>query len=669
MQGNKSARIQFNIENQSHQNPMKLSVVIVNYNVRYFLEQCLYAALKAAEKVSTEIIVVDNDSVDGSCQMVEEKFPQVKLISNRENLGFSKANNQAIRISGGEYVLLLNPDTVVEEDSFLKIVDFMDRTPDAGGLGVKMIDGKGRFLPESKRGLPTPSVAFWKMFGFSKLFPRSKYFSRYHLGFLPNDRIHEVEVLAGAFMLLRRETLDKVGLLDEEYFMYGEDIDLSYRITLGGYKNYYFPETTIIHYKGESTKKGSINYVRVFYNAMIIFARKHFSKGNARRYALLINLAIYFRALLSLTARFFKAALLPVLDALLIYIGFAVLLPNWEAYKFERGYYPPEYLHVAVPVYVLIWISCIWLSGGYQKNIQFGRIFKGLLWGTLSILVFYSLVDESMRYSRALLLLGSVWAFLFLPAARYLLSRFSFFNLNLEMRKLKRVAVVAGEAESKRIEGLISQSGMKIEVVGFVWPGETAHHQNYLGSLHQIREIIRINRIDELIFSSEDMSSQEIIRIMLELSELNVDYKIAPPESMSIIGSNSISTAGDLYVVDINSIARENNRQNKRMLDFVLSFFFLVLSPVLLLLVKEPGGLLSNIFRVFAGRLSWVGYCKGELSHLPKLREGVLSPESIFPETVSGKKRNELNILYAKNYRMANDLEIVRKAWRNIGKS
>jgi GT2 family glycosyltransferase len=648
---------------------MKLSVIIVNYNVRYFLEQCLHAALKAAEKLSAEIIVVDNDSVDGSCQMVEEKFPEVKLISNRENLGFSKANNQAIRISQGEYVLLLNPDTVVEEDSFLKIVDFMDQTPDAGGLGVKMIDGKGRFLPESKRGLPTPEVAFWKMFGFSRLFPRSKYFSRYHLGYLPNDQVHEVEVLAGAFMLLRKTTLDKVGLLDEDYFMYGEDIDLSYRITLGGYKNYYFPKTTIIHYKGESTKKGSVNYVKVFYNAMIIFAGKHFSKGNARRYALLINLAIYFRALLTIGAQFFKSVFLPLIDAFLIYLGFALLLPNWEAYKFERGYYPPEYLHMAVPIYILIWVLCIWLNGGYRKTIQFNRIFKGLLWGTLSILVFYSLVDESLRYSRALLLLGSAWAFIFLPAYRYLLSRFRIFNLDLELGKLKRVAIVAGETESKRIADLIVSSGLKIDTVGYVSPGEEVHHQSYLGKLHQVREIIRVNKIDELIFSSEDVPSQEIIHIMLELSDMNVDYKIAPPESMSIIGSNSIATSGDLYVIDFNSIAKESNRHNKRILDLALCFLFLILSPFLIVWVNKRGGFFRNIVAVLFGRKSWVGYCSGNQSHLPHLKAGVLSPALLFSESITDKKKDELNILYAKNYRLINDLEIVWKAWRNIGKS
>ena len=579
---------------------MKLSVIIVNYNVKYFLEQCLHSVFKAAEKISSEIIVVDNDSVDGSCQMIEERFPEVKLISNKENSGFSKANNQAIRISSGEYILLLNPDTVVEEDSFLKIAGFMDRTPDAGGLGVKMIDGKGRFLPESKRGLPTPEVAFWKMFGFSRLFPHSKRFNRYHLGYLSNDQVHEIDVLAGAFMLLRRETLDKVGLLDEDYFMYGEDIDLSYRIILGGYKNYYFPETTIIHYKGESTKKGSINYVKVFYSAMIIFARKHFSKGNARRFSILINLAIYFRALLSVAGQFFKKSILPAIDGLMIYLGFAILLPNWEAYKFERGYYPPEYLHVAVPVYILIWITSIWMNGGYRKGIEFGRIFKGLLWGALSILVFYSLVDESLRYSRALLLLGSAWAFAVLPAYRYFLSKFRITGLDLESGKQKRIAVVAALAESKRITELIINSGLKIDTVGFVSPGELIHSPFYLGNINQLPEIIRINKIDELIFSSEDIPSQEIIRIMLDLNDLNIDYKIAPPESFSIIGSNSIFTSGDLYVVNINSIAKENNRKNKRAFDLVLCFFLLLFSPVLIGFMTHKAGFSRRIFEVFS---------------------------------------------------------------------
>ncbi|MCD4730876.1 MAG: glycosyltransferase family 2 protein, partial [Bacteroidales bacterium] len=209
---------------------MKLSIVIVNYNVKYFLEQCLHSVRKAITSIDAEVFVVDNNSVDGSVEMLNQKFPDVKLIANKENAGFSKANNQAINKSSGEYVLLLNPDTVVEDDTFVKITQFMDAHPDAGGLGVKMVDGKGNFLPESKRGLPTPSVAFYKVFGFSKILPRSKIFGKYHLGYLDKDMIHEVDILSGAFMLLRKSVLDKTGLLDETFFMYGEDIDLSYRI-------------------------------------------------------------------------------------------------------------------------------------------------------------------------------------------------------------------------------------------------------------------------------------------------------------------------------------------------------------------------------------------------------------------------------------------------------
>jgi GT2 family glycosyltransferase len=250
---------------------MKLSVIIVNYNVRSYLEQCLRSVEEALRGLDGDIYVVDNLSTDGSVEMVQALFPAVKLMANRENVGFSRANNQAIRASDAEYVVLLNPDTVVGEDVFHKAVAFMDNDPKVGGLGVKMIDGTGRFLPESKRGLPTPGVAFFKITGLARLFPRNRIFGRYHLGHLPENAAAPIEILSGACMFLRQKTLEEVGLLDESFFMYGEDIDLSYRITLGGYTNWYLPEARIIHYKGESTKKSSVNYVFVFYNAMAIF--------------------------------------------------------------------------------------------------------------------------------------------------------------------------------------------------------------------------------------------------------------------------------------------------------------------------------------------------------------------------------------------------------------
>lgn len=272
---------------------MKLSVVIVNYNVKYFLEQCLRSVLKASEYVDTEVFVVDNNSADDSIPYLTGLFPEITFIENKDNPGFSKANNQAIELAKGEYVLLLNPDTVVGEHTFLHVCRFMDEHPEAGALGVKMIDGYGNFLPESKRGFPSLWNSFCKMFGLSKLFPQSPVFAKYHLRYLNENEIHEVDVLAGAFMLIRKTVLDKIGLLDDAFFMYGEDIDLSYRVTLGAYKNYYLPET-IIHYKGESTKK-DMRYVRVFYQAMVIFFKKHYPNYQ-RLYAGFVYIAIYVRA-------------------------------------------------------------------------------------------------------------------------------------------------------------------------------------------------------------------------------------------------------------------------------------------------------------------------------------------------------------------------------------
>ena len=650
---------------------MKLSVIIVNYNVKYFLEQCLHAAQKACSALDAEIFVVDNNSVDGSCQMVREKFPQVILIENHDNKGFSKANNQAVRLAKGEYVLLLNPDTIVEENSFTRCIDFMDAHPDAGGLGVKMIDGKGRFLPESKRGLPTPAVAFYKIFGLSKLFPHSKRFARYHLGHLDENQTHEVDVLAGAYMLLRRSVLDKVGLLDEDYFMYGEDIDLSYRITKGGFKNYYFAGTTIIHYKGESTKKGSINYVKVFYQAMAIFAKKHFSKGRAGMFSFLINMAIWSRAALAVFTRAAKAVFLPVVDAVVIYAGFLWLLPYWEQLRYEPGYYPEKYLQMVVPFYILIWLSALWLSGGYQKPIRIGNIFKGLVWGSVAILVFHSLADESLRFSRALILLGSAWAFFSLITYRYMLSHSKSRRVQFD-RRHKRVVIVANDTEAQRIRQLIEQSQMKINVVGLVrqLPDEKNSPSDLLGNLSQLEEIIRIHKIEELIFSAGDLSSQDIINIMLKLVGLNVDYKIAPPESLSIIGSNSIDTAGELYVVQFNAITKEANRLNKRLLDLGFGLFFLLGFPVLCWTVPDKKGFLKNIFSVLFARKSWVGFAGNEdtKARLPLIRPGILTPADQFGRELPEEKKMEIDMVYAKNYRILQDVELIFHAWKKLGR-
>ena len=651
---------------------MDLTVVIVNYNVKHFLEQCLYAVEKATKDIAAEVYVVDNNSVDGSTGMLIHKFPEVKLISNKRNLGFAMANNQAIRRARGKYVLLLNPDTVVEEDTFKKVIDFMDQHPEAGGLGVKMIDGKGRFLPESKRGLPTPWVAFYKIFGFSSIFKKSKKFGRYHLSYLSNDEIHEVDVLAGAFMLMRKEALNQVGLLDEDYFMYGEDIDLSYRITKGGYKNYYFPKTTIIHYKGESTKKGSLNYVRMFYNAMIIFARKHFSKQYAGLFSFFIHLAIYIRAFVAAVHRLVKRLWLPIIDFLFIFTGFYFLLPYWENFRYEPGYYPNSLLFLAVPAYILVWLIAVYYSGGYEKPVKFLKILRGLVSGTIFILVVYSLLPNSARFSRALILMGTGLSVIAVFMLRVILHFVVGNEFKLGARKPKRVAIVGLKKESKRVRDLLLKTGITTNLVGFISPKRKPRSERYMGSIYQVREIVRINNIDELIFCSEDVSAQLVIRTMLSLSDFNIDYKIAPPASVSIIGSNSIDTAGDLYVVNVNAISREKNKRNKRLFDVVVALLLFVFCPFTIWFIESKNGFLKNIFKVIGRKYTWVGYhpVNTELYlGLPVIQTGILKTTDALDVTeFDNDAIDRVNTLYARDYSLLKDIEIVFKSFKKLGR-
>lgn len=651
---------------------MKLSVIIVNYNVKHFLEQCLNSVFAAAKYCESEFFVVDNNSVDGSCAMVRSRFPEVNLIENKKNYGFSFANNQAIKLSKGEYVLLLNPDTVIEEMTLKKVCDFMDSHPDAGGLGVKMIDGKGRFLPESKRGLPTPEVAFYKIFGLSKIFKKSKRFGQYHLTYLSNDEVHKVDVLSGAFMLIRRKVLDKIGLLDESFFMYGEDIDISYRIKQAGYNNYYFPETTIIHYKGESTKKASINYVIIFYNAMIIFAKKHFSNRNAGIMIALIKLAIYFRAALAIFYRFVRSIITPLIDALVILSGFLIITPIWTNFKFGvKDFYPEKLFKYALAGYIIIWLFSLLFAGGYDKPVKFKNIYKGIIVGMLIILAGYSLLPVEYRFSRALILLGSAWTFMFLPFVRYLLgfTGRSVFEINYPRKK--RVAIVGSKKETEELLKQLNNKNPKIKIVAFVNPLSDESSEYFAGDLSQLDEIIVINKVDEIIFCSKDLAAQQIIQTMLRLNNPSLDYKIASADGFSVIGSNSINTTGELYNIDINSIIKPENKRNKRVLDFVFAGMFLILFPIVFIFIPNPFRALKNLISILSGNKTFVSYYVDgiDTTFLPKIKKGVFTVADLIPDKERSLEYiNNKNVMYAKDYKMINDIFIIFKNWKSLGK-
>ncbi len=644
-----------------------LSIVIVNYNVSYFLEQCLHSVFKASEQLSCEVFVVDNNSVDGSVEMVAEKFPQAILIANKDNVGFSRANNQAIRISKGRYVLLLNPDTLVEEDTFTKSVSYMDNHPNAGGLGVRMIDGKGQFLRESKRGLPTPSVAFYKIFGLAALFPKSKIFSEYHLGYLSKEETHEVPVLSGAYMLMRTETLDKVGLLDEEYFMYGEDIDLSYRITLGGYKNVYFADTRIIHYKGESTKKSSVNYVFVFYRAMLIFARKHFSAGGAKTFSFLINLAIYLRAFVAIANRFVKRAIVPVLDGIMIFLALILLKSNYEAYSGIS--YDSDLSIWAFASYTIIWMSSIFIFGGYDKPIRLPNIVKGIAIGTIGILAVYSLLPEELRFSRALILFGTLSTTIIFILFRFTLHLLRIHEFRIGNPAPQKLGIVSGEAEFNRIKGLVLEVDERV--------GNQIHHIQYEHDgrennlANDLQEYAEVYKLDAIIFSGEDISSHQIISLMASVESQKLDFKIAPPESLYIIGSNSIEKGGELFIMDLNSISKPTNRRKKRALDIVISLILLLSYPFTVWFVNFKIGFLKNILNVLVGRKSWVGFpaqIEGN-QNLPKIKPGVLYPVDRLKRLKSQKNTGrKLNAVYARAYSTRNDLAIIGAGFKSLGR-
>ncbi len=652
---------------------MKLSIIIVNYNVKYFLEQALLSVRKAIVGIETELFVVDNNSTDDSVKMVREKFPEVHIVDNKNNVGFSKANNQAIRLSKGEYVLLLNPDTVVREDTFEKTVAFMDAHPDAGGLGVKMIDGKGNFLPESKRGFPSPEVAFYKTFGLSKLFPKSKRFNKYHLGYLSENETHEVDVLSGAFMMLRKSVLDQIGLLDEDFFMYGEDIDLSYRVVKAGFKNYYFADTTIIHYKGESTKKGSLNYVKTFYQAMIIFARKHFGGNKAGLFILMLNAAIWFRAGLTLFSSLIKSWYKPVLDASVIFGGMYIIKDIWALLRFQDpSYFKPSLLYFNYPLYILIWIFVIYLRGGYDKGGRVKHLVNGIVIGTLVISAIYGFLPSHLRASRMLIVFGTFWAILGTLGLRSILSFIKKGTFVIDEPKSNKLVIIGDPTESKRVLDLLYSARVNVNLVGIVSPNENeTDYEQYLGAVGQLNEIVDAYQVNEIIFCAKDISSEKIIFWMSNMGP-EINYKIVPEHSISIIGSNSKDTAGDLYTIDINfKIASSIQRRNKRVLDLCLCIIFILLSPILIWFWKPFGGIVLNSFSVLFGKKSWVSYHPddSDLKNLPKLRSGVLTPvDALAYPPISSKTIHRINLFYARDYQPSVDWDIIVKAIKKLGK-
>lgn len=648
---------------------MRLSVIIVSYNVYPFLDNCLRSVQQALAGIDGEIIVVDNASVDRTPQLVLDHFPAVKLIANSENTGFARANNQGLEESNGEFVVLLNPDTIVSEDTFSKCISFMDQHPNAGALGVRMLDGSGRFLPESKRGFPTLRASFTKMTGIYKLFPRSSFLNSYYKGDVGELETAEVEVLCGAFMFIRRSVLEKTGFLDERFFMYGEDIDLSFRIHQAGYSIYYLPDTSIIHYKGESTRKSSLNYILTFYKAMLLFINKHRQFSGQK---ILIRLAIYLhggiRFIRQLTQKWWP----PLLDLLLWAFSFFVVSFFWANYYYEDSdYFNRSFYLVNIPLYAATGVVAMFLNGAYDKPFSVKSSWLGFGWALLSILVIYALLPVSMRTSRMVILLGAVLYMIFLALTRKKLSPWKK-SLRSFLKNSPIRAVIVGEHdESNRIRELINRSQDNIEIAGTVLPSDSFEaDENVLGGLDRLAEIVRVHKVKEIIFSAQDVPFSKFTKQMTALGP-SLRYMLAASATMNIVGSMSSETSGESYAIHVHfRLSYPSSRRAKRIFDIVSAVLFLLASPVLYFLLSQKKYLWANIFKVLSGSWTWVSYDPADpmTVSLPQLPPGIIYP--VFPdfEPSPGRRKEFIHYVYARDYHWTTDLAFLSAQWRNIGK-
>lgn len=635
---------------------MLLSVVIVNYNVKYFLEQCILSVHKALSGIEGEIIVVDNHSTDGSQSFFSGKFPEVQFIWKEENVGFAKANNEALQYAKGDYILFLNPDTIVPEDCFKKCISFIQNKNNQCAIGIKMLDGSGKFLKESKRGFPNPLTALYKIIGLASLFPTSKIFARYHLGHLDQNKNHEVDVLAGAFLMMPREILKVVKGFDEEYFMYGEDVDLSFRIQQAGFKNFYFSESSIIHFKGESTKKGSLNYVKLFYSAMSIFAHKHYGNARAGVLNFFIQTAIFLRALAAAFSRFLKWVGIPVVDAVIILLSFILAKNIWEAHLHYEMNYSINLLIVAFPAFTLLFLFSSYFSGLYENGFYQAQLNKSTITAVLLIFSLYAVIPEQYRYSRVVMLMGILLAFIFMSLLRVAFLRWGIVHASGSSSEGNFVGVVGDEKDISVVDSLMN---------------ENEHHLRAHLSLRDLLASDSKKTFSQFVKSFPDYLKKEIIfcegglsvnqiLLLLPLVPKNIEVFFCMSGSHSLVGSKDPDAAGMLIQLKKYQLGNGLVRRNKRIADIFLALIFLISFPLQLFIKRRPFAFLKNCVRVLLNKRTWVGYAsRGD--GLPLLKPGIIHTSVNFSSStdLSEQFLRGIDQAYASNYSVGHDFKII----------
>lgn len=645
-----------------------LSIVIVNYNVRYYLLNCIASILASDTSFEYEIIVVDNASVDGSIDAVKEIFKDVKVIANKINVGFSKANNQGFRIATGEYVLILNPDTLLQNDTLDRCINYMKLNQDVGALGVRMIDGNGKYLQESKRGLPSIANSFFKFSGLYKLAPHSKILNGYYAGHVDRDQTSEIEVLTGAFFFTKLKVLKQLEGFDEDFFMYGEDIDLSKRILDLGQKIVYLPETRIVHFKGESTKKASISYVSRFYNAMGIYFSKHGGKGGLGAVSSIIQFTIMLFGLLAYLKGFLISLVRPLLDFAISFVAFIGVKLVWANYFYhDPDYFSSSNYSTNALIYSSILLIGVWYFGWYDANKKLKHFLAGIFLSLMIILFIYALLPLEYRSSRALIFLGLVFSAFGILTFDSLLKA-----LLKKDRNNRKILIVAKTGHAEMIKKYLVESGEKSIILGLVNPSSAEFDQAYLNDIEHLPNLISILSPDEIIFSLDDLPMTSILNHMSYPSK-NISYKVTK-KGQAIIGSDSPSDRGQIYEVESKyHLARPIYIRIKRTFDLLLSGGLLLLFPFLVFADRYRRLLFSgDLFKVLFGKLTLVSYYDlvGDTIKpysLPSIKQGIFSTHYLINQVINDALITddiESAYAYAKSYSPSFDFEIIWKELR-----
>lgn len=654
---------------------MELSIIIINYNVKEFLQNLIHSLQKALSKITHEIIVVDNASDDGSVEFIRDKFPQIHLIVNKTNVGFSKANNEALKISKGKFILLINPDTIVSEDTINRMIYFLNQNPDAGLAGCKILNPDGSLQLACRRSFPGPWTSFCKVTGLSTLFPKSKLFAKYNLTYLDENSTYEVDAISGSFMMMNREAYEKVGGFDEQFFMYGEDLDLCYRIQKNGYKVYYYPGTQIIHYKGESTKRSSLDETKYFYNAMNLFVKKHFSSFYLVE--IILRTAIGFRKFFAFLGRRKLSFTAVILDV--IFFNVCLILAEKLYLRFTEWHGFPEFSYPLILVVpVAIHITAAALIGVYRKN-SFS-----VLRNTGAILVSFFIISsltfffKQFAYSRAVFLITYVFLLTSLTLWRIILKLF--FKVGLEFTPSRKRTLIVGTNKSavmiadklqKKfvddhiIQGLIGYSHKDI--------GNQMNGYEVVGSIDSINKVIADKKINEVIFSPDELSYNKMMSIVANNTSDGVDFKLIGSNLDFLVGKASVSVLEDIPLIDISlNISNPVSRFIKLLMDYTLGFFALIFIYPLIYLISKTDSQKSDFRKfilgipsIFSGKVSLVGpQNQSEESKIFLGKKGLTG--LWYLEKGSANSTEKLDLIYARNQNIWLDLEILGKTFNNM---